>query len=98
MDCGAGWESEFELGAIFQARNDAEIPNDKSGTRFSLEELVGSGPWTSARFNPTWNINECHGMRLVLTPLSYDEAGLFDEVVKFDGETFVPNKQVKATY
>ena len=39
------FELELEGSAIWQSRNDVEIPNDGSATRFSLEDLVGAGPW-----------------------------------------------------
>ena len=35
---------ELEIGPNWQARNDVQIPNDANGTRFSLREIVGSGP------------------------------------------------------
>ena len=39
----------IEGGPVWQSRNDVQIPNDASGTRFSLDDLVGSGPWPAAR-------------------------------------------------
>jgi hypothetical protein len=38
------FEIELELGAAWQARNDVQIPNNV-GNRFSLDDVVGSGPW-----------------------------------------------------
>ena len=38
------FEIEFEGGAAWQSRNDVEIPNDGTATRFSLHDLVGNGP------------------------------------------------------
>ena len=34
---------ELELGAVWQASNDVQIPNDENGTRFSMKDLVGAG-------------------------------------------------------
>lgn len=93
-----GWELQVELGAIFQEKNTVQIPNDDEGTRFSLHELVGDGPWVSARVDLNWNINEKHGLRLVLAPFSYTESGQFDERVDFAGKTFRPDETVKASY
>jgi hypothetical protein len=93
-----GFEMELELGASYQARNDVKIPNDNEGTRFSLEELAGSGPWATARINANWNINEKHGVRLILAPLSYTESGQFDTRVRFAGKEYAPDQQVRATY
>ena len=49
-----GWETQLEIGAIFQEKNDVQIPNDREGTRFSLEDLAGSGPWASVRADINW--------------------------------------------
>ena len=70
---------ELEVGPVWQSRNDVEIPNDGPATRFSLEDLVGNGPWPAGRFYFTWNINERHGLRVLLAPLSYTETGIFDD-------------------
>lgn len=73
---------EAEVGASWQAKNDVQIPNDMMGNRFYLQELAGAGPWASLRLNANWNINERHGMRLVLAPLAYEETGKLDSDVR----------------
>jgi len=98
----AGDESRFnvelEVGSVWQTSNDVQIPNDANGTRFSLEELVGSGPWPAGRFYFTWNIKGRHGIRLTLAPLSYTETGEFDAPVLFAGEAYAPGVPTEATY
>jgi hypothetical protein len=89
---------ELEVGPGWQSRNDVQIPNDAGGTRFSLEQLVGSGPWPAARLYFNWNINERNGLRLVLAPLSYTETGVFDTAVNFNGAAFQPGVPTEATY
>jgi hypothetical protein len=89
---------ELELGPAWQSRNDVQIPNSELGTRFSLEELVGQGPWFAGRLYLTWNINDKHGLRLLAAPLSYTESGTFDEAVQFAGETYQPGTPTEATY
>ena len=59
---------ELEAGPVWQSSNDVQIPNDDTGTRFSLKDLVGTGPWPAGRVYFTWNINERHGLRLLLAP------------------------------
>jgi hypothetical protein len=59
-------ELELEGGLVWQSRNVAQIPNDASGTRFSLVSLVGNGPWPAARGYVTWNVNERHALRLLV--------------------------------
>lgn len=89
---------EFEVGASSQSRNDVQIPNDEFGTRFSLVDLVGKGPWLAPRIYATWNISGRHGVRAMLAPLSYTETGIFDEPVDFVGQTYLPGPPVEATY
>lgn len=93
-----GVELAAELGATFQQRNEVQIPNDSEGTRFSLKDVTGSGPWASARLNINWNINERHGVRVVLAPLSFSETGTLDKPVDFAGESFDADSPVKASY
>ncbi|MEO0190823.1 MAG: hypothetical protein ABIL18_07570, partial [candidate division WOR-3 bacterium] len=38
------FSAELEGGAVWQSRNVVQIPNTSAGTRFSLVELVGTGP------------------------------------------------------
>lgn len=89
---------ELEAGPVWQTSNDVQIPNDETGTRFSLEELVGSGPWPAGRLYATWNINQRHGLRLLLAPLSYTETGTLDSPVDFAGASYQPGVPTEATY
>jgi hypothetical protein len=89
---------ELEAGPVWQTSNDVQVPNDETGTRFSLEELVGSGPWPAGRLYFTWNLNDRHGLRVLLAPLSYTETGTFDEPVDFAGARYEPGVPTDATY
>lgn len=89
---------ELEGGPVWQSRNEVQIPNDERGTRFSLDEVVGQGPWPAARFYVTWNINRRHGLRVLLAPLSVTETGSLPGPTGFAGETFQPDEPVDATY
>lgn len=89
---------ELEGGPVWQSRNDVQIPNDASGTRFSLVDLAGSGPLPGVRLYVTWNLSERHGVRLLLAPLSYTETGQLDEPVNFAGESYLPGADTEATY
>lgn len=98
----AGSEQPFtlhlELGATWQEKNDVQIPNDAQGTEFSLADVAGDGPWTAVRIEGTWDINEKHGLRFLLAPLSYSENGRLEEATRFAGGTFSPDEDVKAEY
>ncbi len=89
---------ELEAGPVWQTSNDVQIPNSEAGTRFSLEELAGRGPWPAGRVYFTWNINTRHGLRLLLAPLTYTETGTFGEPVEFAGKSFEPGAPTDATY
>jgi hypothetical protein len=89
---------ELETGPVWQSRNDVQIPNTEDGTRFSLKDLAGKGPWVSGRLYFSWNINRRHGLRALLAPLSYTETGTFDEPVRFVGEEYLPGMPTEATY
>ena len=92
------FEIELEGGPVWQSRNNVQIPNDETGTRFSLVDLSGKGPWPAGRLYLTWNLNERHGVRALLAPFSLTETGLLDGPVSFAGETFQPGTPVDATY
>ena len=89
---------ELEGGAVWQSRNDVQIPNDVTGTRFSIVDVIGKGPWPAGRHYLTWNINTKHGLRALLAPLSVTETGNISEPVNFAGETYQPGTPVEATY
>jgi hypothetical protein len=92
------FEIELEGGVVGQSRNDVQIPNDPSGTRFSLADLAGKGPWPTGRLYLTWNLNSRHGIRALLAPLSVKEAGTLVDPVAFAGEMFQSGTPVDATY
>jgi hypothetical protein len=89
---------ELEVGPVWQSRNDVQIPNNASGTRFSLVDLVGAGPFPAGRLYILWNIHERHGLRALLAPLFYTESGQFSSPVNFAGGTFQAGVPTDATY
>lgn len=89
---------ELEGGAVWQSYNDVEIPNDGSATRFSLSNLIGSGPWPAGRLYVTWQPGERHGIRLLVAPLSVTEPGVPQQPISFAGASYVAGQRVNATY
>ena len=89
---------ELEVGPTWQSRNDVQIPNDATADRFDLTDVLGSGPAVTFRLNGTWNINERHGLRVVLAPLTIDGTGRFDRDTRVDGETFGAGESLDARY
>lgn len=95
-------ENPFELklsfGSSWQQSNDVQIPNDANGTRFSLNDIAGAGPWPGIRLEGIWNINDKHGIRVLLAPLSYSETGAVSDPIRFAGETFNSNQPIQGEY
>lgn len=89
---------ELEAGATWQSYNDVRIPNDSRGTRLSLRELAGSGPWASGRVYFTWQPGRRHGLRLLLAPFSLTETGVPGTPLAFAGADYAAGRATQATY
>lgn len=89
---------EFETGAVWQSRNEIQIPDSSSGTRFSLIDLQGYGPNVQRRVEATWNIATRHSIRFVYAPLTFSGSGTFTSPVRFAGGTFVSGEAVDSEY
>lgn len=88
---------EAEGGSVWQSRNDVRIPNEE-GTRFSLADLVGSGPSTVGRLHVTWNVSDRHSVRAVYAPLRITGSGVPGQPLLFAGESFGAGLPLDATY
>lgn len=91
-------EVELEAGSVWQSRNVVQIPNDDSGTRFSLAGIVGKGAWPAARGYLTWNVGERHALRVLLAPLTIRESGALARPIRFAGASYVPGTPAEAEY
>jgi hypothetical protein len=89
---------ELEGGPLWQTINDIQIPNNSEGTRFSLVDFAGRGPYPAGRMYITWNIGPRHGLRLLLAPFSITEKIDPEETVRFEGEEFAAGNPIEATY
>jgi hypothetical protein len=89
---------ELEAGSVWQSRNKVQIPNNEQGTRFSLLDLQGNGPWPVGRLYLTWNINSRHGLRALAAPLSVTESSVLSSPVSFEGAAFDAGVPTEATY
>jgi len=86
----------LETGGVWFSRNDIRIPSD-AGTEFDMTKLTGSGPNFFGRLDGHWNINEKHGLRIVLAPLEVSGTGGLPEDTEFAGEVF-PAGPTEGTY
>lgn len=89
---------ELELGSSWQAKNDVQIPNNLTSTRFSAKDIVGSGSWGSLRLNGRYNFNDKHALRVVLAPFSYSETGVSDIPISFENQAFQANQPLETDY
>lgn len=88
---------DFEAGGVWLARNDVQIPNE-TGTRFSLQELIGAGPTEVTRVELAWNINPRHGLRVVYAPIRIEGSGTPAMDLLFAGEQFSAGVSTDAVY
>jgi hypothetical protein len=89
---------EVEAAAGWQARNDVQIPNNASGTRFSIADTVGSGPVPAARIDLTWALNDRQELRFLVAPFGYKESGTLPGPVNFNGASFDAASPTEITY
>jgi hypothetical protein len=89
---------ELEGGPVWQSRNDVQIPNDETGTRFALDDLTGSGPFPSFRLYAETRLGRKHGLRLLVAPLSIEGTGELSTPVDFNGLRFEPGVATDASY
>jgi hypothetical protein len=94
----SGYSVEIELGPVWQTRNDVQIPNDPSATRFSLRDLTGSGPWPAARLYLSWHINERHEIRALFASLTIVETATIAAPVEFAGASYLARTATEGTY
>ena len=65
---------EIEGGPVWQSRNDVRIPND-TGTKFSMRDIQGSGPFAAARVYFDYAFRPKHEFRVLAAPLSVTATG-----------------------
>jgi hypothetical protein len=81
-----------ELGAAWQLRNTAQVPNEAPNTRFKLDELTGDGPFPAGRVTLDWPLNEKHRLRFLIAPLRVEETGTASQPIVFQDTTFAPGR------
>ena len=89
---------ELEGGPAWQTRNNVQIPNNGTATRFSLVDVAGKGPVPAGRMYLTWKISPKHALRVLLAPFQIQETGTVDGPVSFAGATYNNASPVEATY
>jgi len=91
------WSVSLETGAVWQSRNDVRNPGD-TGTRFSLDDTVGDGPYYFYRFESFWNLNDKTQLRFLIAPFRLSETGVPDKDIFFVDQNFNAGQRAKFTY
>jgi hypothetical protein len=91
------WSINLETGAVWQDRNDVRIPGD-SGTRFSIADTAGEGPFQFYRLEYLLNLSERTQLRLLLAPLRFSESGVPDKDIFYVDKSFIAGQETKFTY
>ena len=88
---------EIEGGPVWQSRNDVRVPND-TGTKFSMRDIQGSGPFAAARVYFDYAFKPKHEFRVLAAPLSVTATGQLSATASFAGKTFAAGQPVEGTY
>jgi hypothetical protein len=89
---------EIEAVSINQQRNTAQFPNDPTGTRFSLRDLIGEGNETGVRVSFTRALTPRQELRFLYAPLSLSGTGALPTVTNFQGRAFAAGVPTQADY
>lgn len=94
---GNGWFLDIEGGMAFPGYNDVQVPNDSTGTRFSLSESLDIQSKFIYRVRAGYETGK-HSFSLFAAPLSLEAQGTLPEEILFAGETFAQGTEVDALY
>jgi len=92
------WSVDMEGGIIIPGYNDVQIPNNESGTRFSLKNDLDIEQKAYYRLRLTYRLGKKHALSLLYAPLSLDAAGILEAPVNFEGVHFDSGSSVNALY
>ena len=91
------WSVSLETGAVWQSRNDVRNPGD-TGTRFSIADAAGEGPYYFYRFESFVSLSEKNQLRILIAPLRISETGVLDKDIFFVDQNFNAGQDSKFTY
>ena len=80
---------DIEWVRALQGRNLVQVPNDASGSRFSLDALTGSGPVDTPRVQVSWRSGDKQEWRLLAAPLSLSGSSVSVVPIDFQGRRFL---------
>jgi hypothetical protein len=92
------FQLEIESGAVWQQKNDIEIPNDGTASRFSVPDLVGTGPSSYYRIYFSFHITGRQDLRILFAPLTIEESNTPSQNIRFENQTFSAGVPLTAGY
>lgn len=92
-----GWFIDLEAGMAIPGYNDVQVPNDDSGTRFSLTDVLDVDPEFIYRLRAGLRTGK-HSFSLFAAPLRLEGSGVLAQDVDFAGETFAQGQEVTGLY
>lgn len=93
----AQYEVNLEATAWNTRLNDVRKPN-VGGSTVSFPELLGKGPDFAYRAEASWQLNERHGLRLLLAPFEVSGSGTFAKPVTYQGRVFQAGTPTRGLY
>jgi hypothetical protein len=91
------WSMSLETGAVWQSRNDVRNPGN-SGTRFSIADTVGEGPYNFYRLESILDLTDSRQLRFLIAPFRLSETGLPDKDIFFVDQNFNAGQDTKFSY
>lgn len=92
-----GWFLDVEAGMAFPGYNDVQVPNDDTGTRFSLTDALDVDPEFIYRIRGGLETGK-HTFYAFAAPLTLEGSGVLEEEIEFGGETFAQGSDVTGLY
>ncbi len=92
-----GWFVDLEVGMAFPGYNDVQVPNDSTGTRFSISETLDVGSKAVFRGRLGYETGN-NTFSVFAAPLQLEGTGTLPTDLMFAGESFSSGENVDALY
>ncbi len=89
---------DLETGAVWNTYNKVAIPNNDTGTRFSLTDTLDVKSKMFFRAKLGYQIAQRHSLSFLYAPLSLKAAGVLPASIAFNGDNFTKGSSVDAVY
>jgi hypothetical protein len=90
----------LEIDAVWasQDRNTVQLPNDATGTRFSIRDLTGDARQLTGRITYTRALSPKSDLVLLAAPLELSGTGVPGQAINFEGASFAAGTPTTANY